>query len=67
MKERLNEVSMANWYKCIDDLRKSNLTRKDIGFLDILHMKRSGHEAMLQVGLKLINPFTLKIWSYWTN
>jgi 3-oxoacyl-[acyl-carrier-protein] synthase-3 len=54
MKERLNEVSMANWYKCIDEsLRKSNLTRKDIGFLDILHMKRSGHEAMLQeLGLK---------------
>src|SRR5690606_1078251 len=50
----LNEVSMANWYKCIDEsLRKSNLTRKDIGFLDILHMKRSGHEAMLQeLGLK---------------
>lgn len=49
MKNRLNEVSMPNWYKCIDEsLRKSNLERKDIGFLDILHIKRSGHEGMLE-------------------
>lgn len=54
MKDRLNAVSMDNWYKCIDEsLRKSNLTRKDIGFLAILHMKRSGHYAMLkELGLK---------------
>ena len=54
MKERLNQVSMDNWYKCIDEsLRKSNMTRKDIGFLDILHMKRSGHVSMLnELGLK---------------
>lgn len=54
MKDRLNEVSMNNWYRCIDEsLRKSNMTRKDIGFLDILHMKRSGHVAMLEeLGLK---------------
>lgn len=49
MKNRLNEVSMPNWYKCIDEaLRKSNMTRQDIGYLDILHIKRSGHEQMLQ-------------------
>lgn len=49
MKNRLNEVSMPNWYKCIDEaLRKSEMTRKDIGYLDILHIKRSGHEAMLE-------------------
>lgn len=48
MKNRLNEVSMDNWYKCIDEaLRKSNLERKDIDFLNILHIKRSGHLAML--------------------
>lgn len=48
MKERLNEVSMPNWIKCIDEsLRKSNLERKDIGYLDILHIKRSGHQFML--------------------
>lgn len=49
MKNRLNEVSMPNWYKCIDEsLRKSNLKREDIDYLDILHIKRSGHESMLQ-------------------
>jgi 3-oxoacyl-[acyl-carrier-protein] synthase III len=53
MKNRLNEVSMPNWYKCIDEsLRKSNLERKDIDYLDILHIKRSGHESMLsELGL----------------
>jgi 3-oxoacyl-[acyl-carrier-protein] synthase-3 len=54
MKDRLNAVSMDNWFKCIDEsLRKSALTRKDIGFLAVLHMKRSGHEAMVaELGLK---------------
>lgn len=54
MKDRLNAVSMDNWFKCIDEsLRKSNLTRKDLGFLAILHMKRSGHDAMVaELGLK---------------
>ncbi len=48
MKNRLNEVSMPNWFKCMDEsLRKSQLTRDDIDFLAILHMKRSGHKAML--------------------
>lgn len=53
MKNRLNEVSMPNWFKCIDEsLRKSNMTRKDITFLDILHIKRSGHNQMLtELGL----------------
>lgn len=49
MKDRLNEVSMPNWFKCIDEsLRKSNLMRKDITFLDILHIKRSGHDYMIE-------------------
>ena len=54
MKDRLNEVSMPNWYYCIDEaLRKAGLTRKDISYLDVLHMKRSGHYAMLQeLGLR---------------
>ena len=53
MKDRLNEVSMPNWYHCIDEaLRKAGLTRKDISYLDVLHMKRSGHLAMLaELGL----------------
>lgn len=49
MKERLNEVSLNNWYKCIDEaLRKSKLERSDIGYLAILHFKRSQHLAMLK-------------------
>lgn len=49
MKDRLNAVSMDNWFKCIDEsLRKSNLTRSDIDFLNILHIKRSGHLGMLE-------------------
>lgn len=50
MKARLNEVSIPNWYHCIDEsLRKSGgLTRKDIGYLAILHFKRSQHLGMLK-------------------
>lgn len=49
MKDRLNEVSMNNWYDCIDEaLEKSNLTREDIDYLSVLHMKRSGHNAMVR-------------------
>lgn len=48
MKDRLNDVSMKNWFTCIDEsLRKSKLSRKDINYLAILHIKRSGHEFML--------------------
>jgi 3-oxoacyl-[acyl-carrier-protein] synthase-3 len=49
MKDRLNEVSMDNWFTCIDEsLRKSSLSRSDLDYLGILHIKRSGHLAMLQ-------------------
>jgi len=54
MKERLGEVSVSNWYHCIDEsLRKSGgLTRKDIDYLAILHFKRSQHVAMVaELGL----------------
>lgn len=48
MKDRLNLVSMPNWMKCIDDsLAQAGLARKDIDYLDILHIKRSGHLGML--------------------
>lgn len=49
MKARLNEVSIPNWFKCIDEaLKEAHLTRKDITYLDVLHMKRSGHLSMLK-------------------
>lgn len=54
MKNKLNAVSMPNWFKCIDEaLRKSgNLTRKDIGYLGVLHFKKSMHDYMLsELGL----------------
>ena len=54
MKDRLNEVSMSNWYKCIDEsLRKGGKTRGDIGYLAVLHFKRSAHMALLkELGLR---------------
>ncbi len=49
MKGLLNTVSMPNWMHCIDEaLRKSGMTRADIGYLDVLHMKRSGHLGLLK-------------------
>ena len=49
MKSLLNKTSMPNWLRCIDEaLRKSGKTRGDIGYLDILHIKRSGHRGMLE-------------------
>ena len=49
MKDRLNLVSMPNWYQCIDQaLAKSAMKRADIDYLAILHIKRSGHESLLK-------------------
>lgn len=50
MKARLNEVSHGNWIKCIDMAleRSGNLTQADIDYLNILHIKRSGHLGMLK-------------------
>lgn len=61
MKDRLNEVSMPNWIKCIDEsLRKSGLGREDIDFLNILHMKKSGHDSMVKsMGLREDQSFYL--------
>ena len=48
MKDRLNEVSERNWITCIEKaLQKSRLSIKDLGFLAILHIKRSAHLGML--------------------
>lgn len=49
MKNRLNEISMPNWFNCIDRaLAKSQLTRKDIGYLAVLHFKHSMHKGLLK-------------------
>lgn len=48
MKDRLNEVSMPNWFQCIDKaFEKSSVDKKELGFLCCLHFKRSMFEYML--------------------
>ncbi|MFW5941410.1 MAG: 3-oxoacyl-ACP synthase [Chloroflexota bacterium] len=55
MKSRLNEVSMDNWVRCVDEaLRKSGekenggpYTREDIDFLNMVLIKPSGHRELL--------------------
>ncbi|KAA3664490.1 MAG: hypothetical protein DWQ04_05415, partial [Chloroflexi bacterium] len=54
-KGRLNEVSMDNWVKCVDEaLRKSGTkpdgtpyTKADLDFLNMVLIKPSGHRDML--------------------
>lgn len=54
MKDGLNEVSMPNWFECIDKaLEKSGLRREDIDYLAVLHFKKSMHDFMLkELGLQ---------------
>jgi len=54
MKNGLNEISMPNWYECIDKaLAKSGMTRDDIDYLALLHFKKSMHDVMLaDLGLR---------------
>ncbi len=54
LRERLDKVTMKNFIAVIDEaLEKSGLTRKDIGFLNVLHMKPSAIQYILQeLGLK---------------
>ncbi|MCA9971101.1 MAG: 3-oxoacyl-ACP synthase [Anaerolineales bacterium] len=55
MKNRLNDVSMDNWVRCVDEaLRKSGprpdgrpYTRADLDFLNMVLIKPSGHGEML--------------------
>lgn len=53
MKERLNEVSMNNWMYCIDKaFEKSEINKSELGYLAVLHFKRSMYKVMLeQLGL----------------
>ncbi|WP_105616267.1 3-oxoacyl-ACP synthase [Vallitalea okinawensis] len=64
MKKRLNEVSIPNWLTCIDQaLKKSEMTRKDIDYVAILHFKKSMHDYMLQE-LGLTEEQTIYLSSY---
>lgn len=49
MKDRLNEVSMDNWYYCIDKaFEKSGIAKEELGYLAVLHFKYSQHKAMVE-------------------
>jgi 3-oxoacyl-[acyl-carrier-protein] synthase-3 len=54
MKERLDQLSIKNFLAVIDKaLAQSGLTRGDIGYLNILHMKPSAHQFVLsELGLR---------------
>lgn len=53
MKDRLNEVSMKNWFHCIDKaFEKSSIRKDELGFLCCLHFKKSMFDYMLtELGL----------------
>jgi 3-oxoacyl-[acyl-carrier-protein] synthase-3 len=55
MKDRLNEVSMNNWMFCINQaFKKSDLEVSNLGFLCVLHFKRSMYHYLLgELGLTL--------------
>jgi len=61
MKERLDRLSLQNFLAVIDKaLVQSGLTRGDIGYLNILHMKPSAHQFVLQeLGLRDDQSFYL--------
>ncbi len=68
MKNRLNAVSMDNWLKCVDEaLRKSGqkadgapYTRADLDFLNMVLIKPSGHQEMLErLGLTAVQSVYL--------
>lgn len=64
MKNRLNEVSQHNWLTCIDRaFEKSHIKKSELGYLAILHIKRSGHLGMLQ-DLKLSEEQSIYLEDY---
>ena len=49
MKNRLNDVSMDNWMLCIKKaFEKSNLDQSQLGYLAVLHFKKSMYKIMLE-------------------
>ncbi len=62
MKQRLDRLSMANFVEVVDRaLARSGHARADIGFLNILHMKRSAHDYVLgQLGVAPERSFYLE-------
>ena len=49
MKDRLEHRSMRNFLRVVHEaLQESGISVSDIGYLSLLHMKRSAHEAILR-------------------
>ncbi|WP_408955084.1 3-oxoacyl-ACP synthase [Natroniella sp. ANB-PHB2] len=49
MKSRLKEVSMKNWFECIEKaFAKADIPQEELDYLAVLHFKRSMHEYMLE-------------------
>lgn len=64
MKKRLDEKSMANFLHVIrTSLEKSGLKERDIGYLALLHMKKSAHEYVLKE-LKLTQESSVYLENY---
>jgi len=50
MKNRLNDVSMRNWMRCIDlAFEKSKVSKSKLDYLAVLHFKYSMHKQMLDL------------------
>lgn len=48
MKDRLKEISMENWLHCIDRaFNKAEIKKDKLGYLAVLHFKKSMHDYML--------------------
>jgi 3-oxoacyl-[acyl-carrier-protein] synthase-3 len=49
MKNRLNDISMDNWMQCIKKaFEKSNIDQSELGYLAVLHFKKSMYKVMLE-------------------
>ncbi len=61
MKQRLDKLSMHNFVGVVDEaLAKSGYTRQDIGYMNILHMKRSAFDYVLrELGVREEQSFYL--------
>lgn len=64
MKDRLNQVSMGNWYHCIDKaFEKSGISKEELGYLAVLHFKYSQHKAMVE-SLRLTEEQSIYLSNY---
>lgn len=61
MKQRLDALSMRNFLRVVDQaLARGGRARSEIGYLNILHMKRSAHDYVLrELGLRDDQSFYL--------